>query len=157
MSNKQNLQFSLRKKIKIKIKLIHISFSSRAWSFISCWPLSYLSQVLLKTVKEGMQGCPPFLWALQEDRTESLPETPSATSSLLVVPQQIPKRPGLRDLACSKHRKRYSEKQGQRELGYSRDSANWSKRFCRLEIVALGELRPNVPGKRPSLILAWLP
>lgn len=33
---------------------------------------------------------PSLSVALQEERTESLTETPSATSSLLVVPQEIP-------------------------------------------------------------------
>lgn len=150
--------FFKKKKIKIKIKLIHIPFSFLPETGhshpVGPFPPCHRH---FQPVMESMQRCPPFPWALQEKRTESLTETPSATTSLLIIPQQMPEGPGLTAVACPKPRKLYSEKQGQRERGCSRDGANWSKRFCQPEIVALGKLRPKEPCETPSLILALLP
>lgn len=101
----------------------------------------------------GDAGHPHFLWALNDDRTEAplaapleLPPTwwssPSASRRVLgSEPFSAP---------CQG-----SFTQGNRaeETGCGRDSANWSKRFCRLEIVALGKLRCKEPC---DILRAWL-
>lgn len=53
------------------------------------WPFPTLSKAL-PACHGGDGGMPSLSVALQEERTESLTETPSATSSLLLVPQEIP-------------------------------------------------------------------
>lgn len=120
---------------------------------ISRWPFSSLSQALLSW-KGGNEGMPSVsggtVWRYNWEVTgrNSLSHLPPAA-----FPPGTPEGPWAQALVCPKLGELYSGKQAQRELGCSRDRANWSKRFRQLEIVALGELRLKEPWET---LRVWL-